>query len=145
MSAVNKKMIPLLDIACRNSKHLSQLINDILDISKIESGNVDSHLEKIELVNFLKETIELNQGMAIKFNIALSLKSDVNNVWINSEKRSLHKIMNNLISNAIKFSDNEKEVSVRLSKHKTNYRISIKDTGLGISKEYQPFLFTKFT
>ena len=145
MGEVNKKMIPLLDIACRNSEHLSQLINDILDISKIESGNVDSHLEKIELVNFLKETIELNQGMAIKFNVALSLNAEVSNAWINLDKRSLHKIMNNLISNAIKFSDNEKEVSVRLLKHKTHYRIAIKDTGLGISKEYQPFLFTKFT
>ncbi len=142
---MDKAIRSLVDIADRNTERLLQLINDILDVSKIEAGEVQLDYSKLELVDFARKNIELNEGLAKKHKVTLDLVSDIDHGWIYTDEGKLNQIMNNLVSNAIKFSDNEGRVTISLSQFKNYYRLTVADNGPGIEKSYQPFLFDKFT
>jgi len=135
----------MLEIAFRNTGRLLGLINDLLDLSRLESDNIVYHLKNLELCNFLKESIDLNGGIATTFNVTLVLNIDIKNAWLHIDETCLHQIMSNLISKAIKFPKQDGKVSVKLSSLDNYYRIAVSDNGSGIDKAYQPFLFQKFT
>ena len=145
VGGVDKKMTSMLEIADRNTERLLNIINDILDMSKIEAGKVIYHFEEMELVEFIKESIELNHGLAETHKASLKLITDLKQAWVSTDGGRLNQIMNNLISNAVKFSGEGGNVTLRLSQYKGYYRLAVEDNGSGIKKSYQPFLFNKFT
>lgn len=131
----------------KSSRHLLSLINDILDISKIESGKVDVESEDVsihEILTEVEKTVsplikEKNNLLAIHFNTAVDS--------IVADRKKLYQILLNLISNANKFTD-EGEIEVDISNimiasHEW-ITISVRDTGIGISEEQQRTIFTAF-
>jgi len=142
---VNEKIAPMLDIAYRNTDRLLEIINDILDMAKLETGKVKFQIKAVELVSFIQQNIELNQGLASQYNVVLSVHTELAEGWVDTDEGRLNQVLNNLLSNAIKFSDNNDSVEVSLSLNQSYFRLAVIDHGPGIHKDYQPFLFKKFT
>jgi PAS domain S-box-containing protein len=128
-----------------NSHHLLKLINDILDLSKIEAGKMDYHYEVVDLQETIHEVNNNFQAIALKKNINLKINVEptLNNITIDSTK--LKKIINNYVSNAIKFTSHGGLVTVRLRYETSNtFRLEVEDTGLGIHKKDLNNLFIEF-
>ena len=136
----------MLTIAGNNTERLLFLINDILDIQKIETGELDMEFEKTEVSSFLKNAIEDNIAYADQFGVSIALNSIDNNLYVNANEPRLMQVMANLLSNAAKFSHQNGVVEVAVDKQENNcIRISVTDHGDGIAKEFYNTIFDKFT
>ena len=133
----------LLTLAQSNSKRLVKLVNDILDIGKLESGQVTFKFRLVELRPLIEQTIDANLGFADTYLVRLrhDIRAD-GEVWADPDR--LAQVLTNLISNAIKFSPPDGEVVVAAEPHGGSLRISVRDQGAGIPAEFKPRIFQKF-
>jgi len=135
----------MLDVASRNVERLLTLINDILDVSKLESGEMNFFLEDIKISSFIDDCIELNQEYAKKHDTKFICTHCEKDATIKADKDRLTQVMSNLLSNAAKYSPADVPVEIFTTMHDKKLRINIKDHGSGIPKEFQDVLFEKFT
>ena len=128
------------------AKRLHSMVNDILDFSRLESGNVKLRKEYANLVELIKQNITSIQILADEKNIKINLKEqgEIPNIPINIE--SMDRVIRNLLSNAIKYSLNGKdiEVCIKLSDDRQSVMFSVKDNGIGIAKEHLEKIFERF-
>ena len=137
----------LLDIIVRNSKRLQQITEDILNLSKIESGSLVLKKEKFNLKEMITEIFsDYEQKIKNRSSIKLSYESRENDaIIIEADRSRLYQVVNNLLCNAIKFTNNGSiTVIVERKDNDKNIVVSIKDTGTGIHPEMLPKLFRKF-
>jgi PAS domain S-box-containing protein len=131
-----------------SAKHLLSLINDLLDLAKIESGNIALTLEPVVLQSVVEEVCATLCPLAEKKGLALNLTLPEDQLVINTDRRAISQILINLASNAIKFTDRG-EVGIVLGREKDGGKswtqFSVHDTGIGIRPEDQPKLFQAFT
>ncbi len=126
----------------RNADQLRQLIENILEISRIESNKFQLNLTKLDVNKFIEDNMANLDVVAAKKNIRLIRKFDKIGMITTDEAR-LREILNNLLSNAIKFTE-KGDITVVMKKLRGKIRISVIDTGIGIPKEKMKQLFTKF-
>ncbi|MBT4837224.1 MAG: PAS domain S-box protein [Methylococcales bacterium] len=134
----------MLDIALQNSDRLLVLINDLLDIDKIEAGEVSFDMKIQSVVELLKQSIDVNYSFSNQFNIHLKLREPVEDISLLFDFNRLLQVMTNLISNAIKFSSDGAEVIIFIEKLPTSVKICVQDHGTGIAESFKPMVFTKF-
>ncbi|HZE79076.1 MAG TPA: ATP-binding protein [Nitrososphaeraceae archaeon] len=144
-----------LDVIVRNSRRLREFAENILDVAKIESGSLVLSKEKINLEDMINEVLkEFAQNTINKDKIKISYEyQDINTIIIVGDRSKLHQVIYNLVSNAIKFIQDEGTVIVSVTRKKHDYGtnndysavVSIKDTGSGIDPDILPRLFTKFS
>ena len=136
----------LLAIAQSNSQRLVRLINDILDIEKIESGQVVFALEAIELKALAEQAIEANRGFAESFGVTVRfpIRSRRTKATVRVDPDRMTQVVINLLSNAVKFSPRGGEVVVGIENQGTTTRITVRDHGTGIPEEYRERVFEKF-
>lgn len=128
-----------------SGKHLLNLINDILDLSRIEAGKIELTVEKISLPSTIEETVILIKERAAKHNIILKKEIDNKLGFIEADKQRFKQVLFNLLDNAIKFSNEEGGVvTIAVRKVDNKAEISVSDTGIGIKKEDIGKLFKKF-
>ena len=128
----------------KGGKHLLHLINEVLDLAKIESGQIEIALEQVEVLPIIKECFTLVSGSGAKRNIHIS-HNVINNVTVLSDRTRLKQVLLNLLSNAIKY--NREGGTVVMEAQNTGadiVRISVTDTGLGIPSEKLAELFQPF-
>lgn len=128
-----------------SSRHLLQLINDILDLAKVESGKMEFHPENVDLKMVINEVCDILRTLISKRKIQLKITIDpeLNNIIIDPAK--LKQVLYNYISNALKFSKEEGKVDIRvLPEGKDYFRIEVEDTGIGIPNEDISKLFNEF-
>jgi PAS domain S-box-containing protein len=142
--AISAQAKTLVDIAYKNSERLILLINDILDIEKIESGKMAFELKPVELMSLLAQAIEANANYGHQFGVEYSLTNGLPNVRVNVDPDRLTQVITNLLSNAAKFSPRDCIVDVGVSRFDSNVRVSIHDCGPGIPEEFQLRIFQKF-
>ena len=142
---LDPKARELLKMADNNAARLHNLINDILDIQKIESGLVDYHLESIPVMPLIAQALEENQGYAQQCNVELRIRSRVEGARIKADRQRILQVLANLISNAIKFSPSHGKVEVDVERMGKHLRVSVTDHGPGVSEEFLPKLFEKFS
>ena len=125
--------------------HLLHLVNEILDLSSIESGNINIQMKKINLIEILNESISLSKPMANKYGVHINIKNikDID-FYVHADPLRLRQIFINLMSNAIKYNKKNGDVLVSIESKEKITRININDTGCGISKQdieklFQPF------
>ena len=136
----------ILSIASDNAESLLLLVNDILDMQKIETGELEMEFEKMEVLPFLKQSIEDNKAYAELYKVNVVLESCDKQLFLNASKDRLKQVMANLLSNAAKFSHENGTIHVAVSQPARNIvRISVADHGYGISEEFFPTIFHKFT
>ena len=144
----DEKLLSYISIIEKNSDSLLNIINDILDFNKIESGKLDIVKDYFELQNDIKYITELFRVKANQKNITIDLIlcPDVPKICKTDSLR-LKQIISNLFSNAIKFTDVDGKVilTVKADTQKKEIRFSMKDSGVGISKEYQKTIFEPFS
>lgn len=126
-----------------NSRHLLSLINDLLDLAKIESGKIEVHLEPIDCQDLLEHVEVGLRPLAADKGIPIRVEAPTAPLEIHSDRRALSQILINLTNNAIKFTD-EGSVRLTVSRAGERVRFSVIDTGRGIQAEDRERLFTAF-
>ncbi|MGC9343918.1 MAG: ATP-binding protein, partial [Bacteroidales bacterium] len=129
----------------KNSSHqLLDIVNDIIDISKIESGIVEIHESEHEIENILNDMAELFHTEANTKGIELEIKNIMEpGSVIKTDFLKLRQILSNLLKNAIKFTD-EGTITLSVKQEKDHYLFSVKDTGIGIDPKYHQTIFDRF-
>jgi len=129
-----------------SGKHLLNLINEILDISKVEAGKMELSLEVINAGSLMAEMVATMQLLATKKKITVNVQKDNDaNILIMADAPKVKQILYNLLGNAIKFTPDGGEINIHASLEEKMVRISVIDNGIGISFEDQKKLFTPFT
>ena len=144
----DKKLLSYITIIEKNSDSLLNIINDILDFNKIESGKLDIVEDYFELHTEVKYIIDLFGAKASKKNITLTLGiTDNVPIIYKTDSLRLKQILSNLLSNAIKFTNNTGDIKVTIDAKKDEKTIffSVKDSGIGISEDYQKNIFDPFS
>lgn len=139
-----EKAKEMVTIAVRNSDRLIRLINDILDIEKIESGKTSLQIAPLELMPLIRQNIESNQGYAEKYNVEFVIKESLPDCRVNADRDALSQIITNLLSNAAKFSPENGTVEIGVTGNGGRIRVAVKDQGSGIPEEFQKKIFEKF-
>jgi len=137
-------ILDMLAIAQRNGDRLMRLINDLLDISKIEAGKMEVHLARHNLQELLQQAVEANKAYAESMQMSLKLNMPDKDLHAMLDPDKFSQIMANLISNALKFSSGNDNVKISLLEYDGFARVSVKDHGMGIAEEFKPYLFEKF-
>lgn len=140
-----EKLNELITVADKNCTRLTHLINDILDISKIESGKIGLNMCVYEISSIIKEAMELNTVFAEQFSIKLNFIESNSKFNVKVDKNRLLQVLANLISNAVKFSKPNSAVSISISCQNNMVRVSIIDEGSGMCGEFRTRIFKKFT
>jgi hypothetical protein len=139
-----ERAMRLITIAHSNSERLVRLINDILDIEKIESGKMNFALQPVELGAALEQAIEANRGFADNLNVQLVLEPVAEPALTLADPDRLTQVITNLLSNAAKFSPPGEAVSIGLATQADRHRITVADRGPGIPDEFRSRIFSKF-
>jgi signal transduction histidine kinase/DNA-binding response OmpR family regulator len=128
-----------------SGRHLLQLINDVLDLSKVEAGKLDFSPEPTDPAMVIAEVCEIVRSLAAKKRIRIDTECDPELTVIVADTRALKQILYNYISNAVKFTPNEGKVTVRVkTEGNDHFRIEVEDTGIGIRSEDLHRLFLEF-
>lgn len=134
----------LVAIGSKNAERLIHLVNDLLDMDKLQSGKLVFHFADHELGTLLAEAIEQIEPFAGRYGVKVSLREPADPLVGQVDPHRLCQVMTNLLSNACKFSPAGSEVKVRLERAGENARISVVDEGPGISPEFRSRLFQRF-
>jgi PAS domain S-box-containing protein len=140
---INVEQRKQLGIVKNNAKHLLDLINDIIDVSKIESGAIELADDAFDLTELVQETSQALATAAAEKNLALSLHAPPA-LEIHSDRRRLKQILINLLDNAVKFTD-VGEISIELLLQEDQFKLSVRDSGIGIDAQHQHRLFKAFS
>ena len=143
---LNQKQKEYMDYILESGNHLLLLINDILDLSKIESGKMELELTQINLKDLLESSLVIikEKTSQHKISLELFLPKELEDLTIRANKRNFKQIMFNLLFNAVKFTPDGGVVQIEVKKEKEEVLISISDTGIGIAPEHQGKIFEEF-
>jgi len=130
--------------AVENSENMISLINDLLDVQKLESGMMRFDFKKTEINGLIKEIIDLNMRLAAMRNIKMEF-TPTQELYLNIDKQRFQQLLTNLLSNAIKYSPTNDVVTISLSEDGVNGIITVADNGPGISSDIKDTVFEKFT
>ena len=144
LGRLDEKSKKLVVVAHRNAVRLIGLVNDILDINKLASGAMNMDIQKHDLIPLILQVIENNAAYAREFFIDLDFQSAIRTAVVEADAGRLMQVLTNLISNAVKFSGDPPIVSVKLEQQGAEYKISVTDTGPGISEQFKKRIFGQF-
>ena len=141
---LNPKQEEYLQDVLSSGRHLLSLINDILDLSKVEAGRMDLELERFDLPQALHDTLVLVRERAVRHGIELHLDVDSRLGALVADERKIKQVLLNLLSNAVKFTPEGGRVEVGAVPTDRGVEISVSDTGIGIAPENQELIFEEF-
>jgi len=141
---MNEKQAEYVNDIHSSGLHLLRMINDLLDLAKIESGKMGLNKEIFVVNKAVENSLNVVKPLAEKKNIDLKASLGRKDVEITADKRKFQQIMYNLLSNAVKFTDENGKVTVKLTSKKNKVEISVKDNGIGIPPEFHEKIFEKF-
>jgi signal transduction histidine kinase len=155
---LNKTQIEYLNDVHRSSKHLLSLINDVLDLSKVEAGKLEFKPSLVKIKDILENSLVMIKEKTLKHGIKIAADIDGIPESINADERMLKQILYNLLSNAAKFTpdngyillaakqifDNDKQIQGLSNSTTSNLQISVEDSGVGIKKKDLERIFEPF-
>lgn len=141
---VPEQMQSLVDIAYKNSDRLTRLVNDLLDMEKIESSKLNMSLGPVVLMPLLEQTLEENKSYGEQLNVRFELTGSMPDIVVRADSGRLMQVVTNLLSNAAKFSPNDDVVRVDVARMNEMVRITVSDNGPGIPDEFKENVFEKF-
>jgi two-component sensor histidine kinase len=143
--ALPETAIKLAEVARRNGERLGRLIDDVLDLTKLEGNRMMLHMRSARVDDLLHEALAANQGYAQRAGITLKCDIEDNGLKVRLDSDRFLQVMANLLSNAIKHSTRGDTVTVTMDCSGTNVRVSIRDQGPGIDPDFRTRIFEKFS
>jgi PAS domain S-box-containing protein len=128
----------------RQARHLTRLVDDLLDVTRITRGKVQLHRERIELGEVVRRTMDDHRVAFEASGIALEGRFGSELLWVNADPTRLAQVLGNLLGNAVKFTPRGGKVEVRLERDQAQVVLRIRDTGVGIAAEVRGHLFEPF-
>jgi len=141
ISHAAKKMI---DIAYKNSERLTRLVNDILDIERIEGGKLAFQMTSLDLMQLVEQVLEANSGYGEQFGVTFVLTGNVAGARVQGDADRLTQVLTNLLSNAAKFSPAGGTVEVAVTRQDRQLCVSVSDHGPGVPAAFRARIFGKF-
>lgn len=135
----------LLEIAHRNSERLVYLINDILDIEKLQANAMPFYFEELPIAELVAQSLVDTKAYGEKYNVGYEFMNNVGGLKLRIDKQRFMQVMANLVSNAYKFSHANAKILICVSVVENKCRISIEDYGVGIPEEFQAKMFMPFS
>ena len=126
------------------STFLLNMVNELLDVSAIESGSVKLDLRKTDIISLIKENIAINKDLAEKKEIVIRCESNEETVFVVLDSRKIDQVITNFLTNAIKYSEEGTEIIINVTKKSKEVLVEIKDQGQGIRKDELDLLFKPF-
>jgi len=142
---VNDDIKKYLKIASNNINRLTKIVNDILDVKKMEAGEFQLHKENVSLVGIVEQSMQENSDYAKQFNVEFNFIEPDKDYIVYGDKDRLLQVMDNLLSNAIKYGAKEDCIKIYFKELRKSIRLNIEDHGYGIKEENKDILFEKFT
>lgn len=133
----------MIDRSMLRLKGMRTLILDLLDLTKLESGKKNRSIKKVDLYEVAKMAIDSMEPLAIQKQVKMELQGE-QNTYISSDRDELEIILNNLISNAVKYNLDGGKVLVNIASSEVNVKVTVEDTGIGMSEEDIEKLFQEF-
>lgn len=143
-SSGNLQIARNLEMVNRNAQRLLELINQLMDFSKLESGNMKLQLQESDIVRFLRTCTLSFSSLAVSKGIALQFKTTAEYAITSFDKDKLEKILNNLLSNALKFTREGGSVEVMVDFSKVGVVLQVTDDGIGIPEDKIEYIFNRF-
>ena len=128
----------------RNAKAQAQLVEDILDVSRMISGKLTLHTTVVDIASVASAAVDAARLAANSKNIQLRISSEAPALFVSGDANRLQQVIWNLISNAIKFTDDGGRVNVLLERRDSRVVLRVTDNGPGIRKEFLPYVFERF-
>jgi signal transduction histidine kinase len=141
---MSEKAGHMIDVAHRNSLRLTRLVSDILDLGKIESGQLPLHMQAQALMPLIERAISENQAYAQGLGVSLAFEGEPSALAARVDTDRAIQILTNLMSNAAKFSPPGGVVRVSMQRRHDRVRIAVADRGPGIPKDFRSKIFTRF-
>ena len=142
---VNTELIDILSLIKKLSSNTMAVLDNLLDISKIESGKIELSLQSEDLIDFIKQHIHFNQRLAKQKQIVINYSSNLKKLITKFDNKHLSEVIDNLLSNAIKYSKPNSEIVVKISQMENKKVLTeIIDSGVGIPEAEQKKLFRYF-
>ena len=144
--SLNDNQRQMVDSGLTAGAYLLKIVNDLLDVSKIEEGRFGYNFKTIDLIGFIDEVLSRAKSLADEAGVKLYFQKPAESIEINIDKQKLGMALYNLIDNAVRYNvkNGEATIGVEKLKDKPYVKISVKDTGIGIPKESINNLFAKF-
>ena len=141
---IPEQALPMLQIALRNSEHLTELVNDLLDMEKLSSGEMCFEMQAQPLWPLLVEAVASGEAYAAQHQVSLHLLPADESLQVEVDGQRLRQVMNNLLSNAAKFSPPQAEVRISLSAEQGRVRVAVQDQGPGVPPAFRSRIFQRF-
>lgn len=140
-----EKARSILDVAHKNSMRLSALINDLLDLQKLEAGQMSYAFEQVDLGDLVEDSLESIAGFAQTYGVTMRFTAPATPALISADRARVQQVMDNLLSNAVKFSHRGGHVDVTLEIMGNGVAAHVRDYGTGIPEGSREKVFGKFT
>ena len=140
-----QEIIDVVERILTNSRQMFELITNLLEVNAIESGRMNLSLEKLDILPTLQELVKHYKQRAKVKNISLQFQCQENKYMAQANENTLRQVLDNLISNAVKYSPHGKHINVRISQDDNHVCCEIQDEGPGLSDSDQQKLFGQFT
>ncbi len=137
------KLRELLDVTINNVSTMKELVVKTLELARLNSEKTTFDLQEIDLLTIIKDCITTQQSLYESHNIIIQ-NNIVDPLVVKAEQLRIHELVNNLLTNAIKFTSNQGKITVDATKEKNTITVSIRDTGIGLTKEQLERVFDEF-
>jgi len=144
MKELTKEQLEQLETIKESNQRMTDLVNDLLNVSRIEQGKLGLRPEKIALKEVIQDLIKDYLPLAKASNINLSMAIDKNIPFVSIDPQGIKVVLQNLIDNAIRYIRNQGQVKISLKRKKGTIRCQVQDDGVGIPSEDQGKIFKKF-
>jgi signal transduction histidine kinase len=141
---INEKQEEYLDDIISSANHLLSLINDILDLSKVEAGQVELELNTFSLKEAVERGVVMIRERATKSGVELALRADPRVEFVDADERRIRQVIFNLLSNAVKFTPHGGRIDVSTAMEDGEVRVAVADTGPGIPPDDRERIFEEF-
>jgi PAS domain S-box-containing protein len=135
----------LVEIALRNSERMERLVDDILVSRKLDSGRMDFHFEETRLAPLVEQAVEATSVYAEKFDVLIELENTATDAKVKTDPDRLIQVMNNVLSNAVRFTSAGDAVVVGVTRSNTGLRVAVSDKGPGIAEDFRDMVFEPFS